>query len=157
VNRRTFLAAAAVALAAGAAKQAPAVATGSHTAPDRAARVAIAYARAQLGKPYVWGGTGPDGFDCSGLTYMAYRSAGIHIARTSQDQWATLPHITGSQLRPGDLIFYKGSDGTITSPGHVVLYIGGGRVIQAYAAGTPIEITLLADMQAGDLTGYARP
>ncbi len=124
---------------------------------DTAAVKAISFARAQLGCPYTWGGAGPcgAGFDCSGLVMEAYASAGITIPRTSEEQWAALPHV--SSPRPGDLIFYAGSDGTVTSPGHVVLYIGGGRVIQAYATGYPVMISSLAGMDAGGLTGYARP
>ncbi len=63
----------------------------SNTAPNNAAAIAIAYAEAQLGKPYLWGGTGPDAFDCSGLVMMAYRQAGVIIPRTSQEQWAWGP------------------------------------------------------------------
>lgn len=121
---------------------------------------AIAFAKAQIGLPYVWGGTGPPqyaGFDCSGLAMMAWRAAGVDIARTTFTQWDTLRHIPASQLRPGDLIFYAGGDGTVQSPGHVVMYIGGGTVIQAFETGTDIELTPLADMDAGGLTGYARP
>ena len=62
---------------------------------------AISYAREQLGKPYLWGGTGPDAFDCSGLMMMAYRAAGINIPRTSEDQWAWGPKISASQVEPG--------------------------------------------------------
>jgi cell wall-associated NlpC family hydrolase len=115
----------------------------------------ITFARDQLGKPYLWGGTGPGAFDCSGLAMEAYASAGITIDRTSQQQWATLPHVTS--LRPGDLIFYAGADGTVSSPGHVVIYIGGGKVIQAYATGWPVMVSSLSSMNAGALTGYARP
>ena len=68
----------------------------------------IAYALAQLGKPYQWGGTGPDAFDCSGLTMMAYRAAGISIPRTSQQQWVFGKQIPASQVRPGDLVFFAG-------------------------------------------------
>jgi peptidoglycan DL-endopeptidase CwlO len=124
-------------------------------APRAAAATAIAYARAQAGKPYLWGGTGPDAFDCSGLVMAAWASAGVTIPRTSQEQWAGLPHVTDPQ--PGDLVFYAGADGTIASPGHVVLYIGHGQVIQAYATGYPVMITSLASVNAGPLTGYARP
>ena len=74
----------------------------------------IAYAEAQLGKPYLWGATGPDAFDCSGLTMMAYRAAGITIPRTSQQQWTYGTRIPASQPRPGDLVFFAGSDGTMT-------------------------------------------
>ena len=126
-------------------------------APNAAAATAISYARAQLGKPYCWGGTGSGCYDCSGLVMEAYASAGVSIPRTSEAQWAALPHIAASQLAPGDLIFYAGSDGTVSSPGHVVLYVGGGNVVQAYATGYPIMTSALASMSAGGLTGYARP
>jgi cell wall-associated NlpC family hydrolase len=118
---------------------------------------AVRYAEAQIGKPYAWGGTGPWSFDCSGLAMEAEKAAGFSIPRTSQAQWAALPHISRSQLRPGDLVFYAGSDGSVQSPGHVVIYIGKGKVIQAYAPGYPVEVSSLAAMGAGALTGYARP
>src|SRR5271163_97803 len=72
--------------------------------PNQIVATAIAYAEQQLGKPYLWGGTGPDAFDCSGLVRMAYRAAGVDIARTSEAQWATEPHVPASQVRPGDLV-----------------------------------------------------
>ncbi len=121
------------------------------------AGTAIAYARAQLGKPYEWGGTGPDAYDCSGLVWAAYQSAGVDIPRTSEAQWAGLPHVPPADVRPGDLVFFPGSDGTFTAPGHVALVIGGGQMIQAYAAGTPIEISSLTGDGAGGIVGYARP
>lgn len=127
------------------------------TSPSRAVRIAIAYARAQLGKPYIWGGTGPDGYDCSGLVMMAYQAAGISIPRTSEDQWANLPHVDPASIEPGDLVFFPGSDGTWSAPGHVALVIGGGQMIQAYATGTPIEVSPLNGDGAGGIVGYARP
>jgi cell wall-associated NlpC family hydrolase len=122
-----------------------------------AAAQAIAYGRQQLGKPYLWGGTGPDAYDCSGLVMEAYASAGITIPRTSEAQWAGLPHVSSPQ--PGDLVFAPGSDGTWASPGHVALVIPGGQVIQAYATGTPIEVSSLSEFAsgAGGIVGYARP
>ena len=65
--------------------------------------------------------TGPDAFDCSGLVMMAYQAAGVSIPRTSEDQWADLPHVSSPQ--PGDLVFFPGSDGTWAAPGHVALVI----------------------------------
>ncbi len=130
-------------------------------APSPAAATAIAYARAQLGKPYVWGGTGPDGnppsdgFDCSGLVMMAYQAAGISIPRTSEDQWANLPHVSSPQ--PGDLVFFPGVDGTWTAPGHVALVISATQMIQAYDSSTPIEVSPLNGDGAGGIVGYARP
>jgi cell wall-associated NlpC family hydrolase len=113
---------------------------GHHAAPAAAGSVAaeaIAYARAQLGRPYQWGGTGPYSFDCSGLVQQAYAHAGVQIARTSQAQWATEPHVSSPRL--GDLVFYPGADGTWASPGHVALVVGGGQMIEAYATGYPIR------------------
>jgi len=132
---------------------APARAPASST-PGRAAAAAIAYARAQLGKPYQWGGTGPDAFDCSGLVMMAYRAAGVGIARTSQDQWATAPHVTKAE--PGDLVFFAGSDGTMTSPGHVGIVTDPATdtMIEAYATGYPIRV---ASYARSDLVGFTQP
>jgi cell wall-associated NlpC family hydrolase len=105
-----------------------------------AARV-ILYAAAQLGKPYQWGATGPDAFDCSGLAMMAYRAAGIAIPRTSQQQWAAGPRVPLGQQQPGDLVFFAGSDGTPQAPGHVGIVLSGTEMIEAYAAGFPTRVS----------------
>ena len=73
----------------------------SFVAPNQLVSEAVNYAEAQIGKPYLWGGTGPDAFDCSGLMLMAYRSAGVDIPRTSQAQFAGLPHVPGRPGGPG--------------------------------------------------------
>ncbi len=129
--------------------------------PTQAVGTAIAYAEQQIGKPYLWGGTGPDAFDCSGLVMMAYRAAWIDIARTSEAQWATEPHIPASQVRPGDLVFFAGSDGTATSPGHVALVIGNGKMIEAYATGFPIRVSTYGTSSSapGDqaVVGFTNP
>jgi peptidoglycan DL-endopeptidase CwlO len=124
------------------------------SAPSQTVATAISYAEAQLGKPYQWGGTGPDAFDCSGLVMMAYRSAGINIARTSEAQWATETRIPASQVQPGDLVFFAGADGTATNPGHVGLVIGRGQMIEAYATGFPIRI---ASYTGRGAIGFTRP
>jgi peptidoglycan DL-endopeptidase CwlO len=133
----------------------------SESAPNAAVSTAIAYAEQQLGKPYLWGGTGPDSFDCSGLVMMSYRQAGIYIARTSQEQWLTEKHVPASQVQPGDLVFFAGSDGTPTAPGHVALVIGGGKMIEAYATGFPIRISTYGQSSSapGDQTvvGFTNP
>jgi cell wall-associated NlpC family hydrolase len=101
----------------------------------------LAYAEAQLGKPYQWGATGPGAYDCSGLAMMAYRAAGIAIPRTSQAQWAYGQQIPASQVQPGDLVFFAGSDGTAATPGHVgiVLNPAAHTMIDAYETGSPVE------------------
>ena len=163
MRRRTLLTAGA-ALVAGFAvygKDQPASAGGKTPAshpktsqPARAAVIAVRYAAAQAGKPYLYGGTGPDAFDCSGLMMMAYRTAGINIARTSQAQWSTETRVPASQVQPGDLVFFAGADGTVTDPGHVGLVIGGGKMIEAYATGFPIRVATYTNR---DPIGFTRP
>jgi cell wall-associated NlpC family hydrolase len=109
-------------------------------APAGAAAAAITFAFRQLGKPYQWGATGPDAYDCSGLVYAAYAAVGIHIARTTYQWRQDGPQIQLSQIQPGDLLFSAGSDGTPTNPGHVVMYLGGGQVIQAPQTGEDVQI-----------------
>lgn len=127
---------------------------GVGSAPNNATASAIAFAEGQVGKPYLWGGTGPDAFDCSGLVMMAYRTAGIDIPRTSQQQWVWGPRISPGQVRPGDLVFFAGADGTVAAPGHVGIVIGGGMMIEAYATGFPIRIAPYAGRGA---VGFTRP
>jgi len=147
----------AVMLAASGAKAAGHGHAAARVAAGSVAAEAIAYARAQVGKPYCWGGTGPSCYDCSGFVMEAYASAGVSIPRTSQAQWAGLPHVASP--RPGDLVLAPGADGTWASPGHVGIVIGGGRVIQAYATGYPVEVSSLGEFAAGagGIIGYARP
>jgi cell wall-associated NlpC family hydrolase len=109
-------------------------------ASSHAATTAIGFARAQLGKPYQWGAVGPASYDCSGLVQAAYAAAGIHLARTTYQWQQDGPVIPLSQIQPGDLLFSAGSDGTRANPGHVVLYLGHGQVIQAPHTGTDVQI-----------------
>jgi peptidoglycan DL-endopeptidase CwlO len=137
------------------------VTTTGEQVPNQSVATAIAYAEAQIGKPYVWGGTGPDGYDCSGLVMMAYRAAGIDIPRTSQQQWAWGPKIQPGAEEPGDLVFFAGSDGTPTDPGHVGLVIGKNRMVEAYATGFPIRISSFGTSNSapgdGTVVGFTRP
>ena len=132
-------------------------------APNGTVSTAISFAEEQIGKPYLFGGTGPAAFDCSGLVMMAYKTAGVDIARTSQAQWATLPHVSANQVQVGDLVFFAGSDGTRTAPGHVGLVIGKNKMVEAYATGTAIRISTygLASSAPGDgvgeVVGFAQP
>jgi cell wall-associated NlpC family hydrolase len=108
---------------------------GSNGAPSNSASaVAISWVRAQIGRPYVWGGNGETGFDCSGLTKAAYAAAGITLPRTADQQFRAGPRLPANEsLQPGDLVFY-GSP-TIT---HVALFVGGNQVVEAKDVGTLI-------------------
>ncbi|HEY3481581.1 MAG TPA: NlpC/P60 family protein, partial [Streptomyces sp.] len=96
------------------------------------AATAIAFARQQLGKPYVWGATGPTSYDCSGLTQAAWKAAGIDLPRTTWDQVKFGTRVSTSNLQPGDLIFFY------SDISHVGLYIGGGMMIHAPHTGTVV-------------------
>jgi len=124
------------------------------TTPTGAADQAIAYARAQIGKPYQWGATGPDSFDCSGLTMAAYASAGVSIPRTSREQWTIGTHIDKmSDLLPGDLVFYAYGS-TPDTIHHVGLFIGDGLMIEAPYTGEEVRT---ASINRPDYLGATRP
>jgi cell wall-associated NlpC family hydrolase len=101
---------------------------------------AIAFAYAQLGKPYQWGGAGPNSFDCSGLVMRAWGAAGVGLPHSAAGDQGMLPAVSLSALEPGDLVFYG------RPAYHVALYIGGGRIIQAPHTGTVVQISSLSDM-----------
>ena len=111
------------------------------------AAAAVAYARAQVGKPYCYGGAGPSCFDCSGLTMMAWQQAGVSLPHSSAAQYSVGRRISASELQPGDLIFYY-------SPiSHVSVYIGGGQRISATHTGDYVRVQSLGS----SIVGYARP
>ncbi|MFD8719425.1 NlpC/P60 family protein [Streptomyces sp. NPDC059629] len=114
--------------------------------PDGRAAAAIAAARAALGKPYVWGASGPSGFDCSGLMQWAYAHAGIHLPRTSQEQRYAGHQVPLSQARPGDLVVYR-SDAS-----HVAMYVGHGQVIHAPYPGAPVRYDPVGMMPVSSVT-----
>ena len=114
---------------------------------------AVAFAYAQLGCPYVYGGTGPCqmGFDCSGLAQAAWGAAGVSIPRDSYEQWAELPHVSLSSIEPGDLLIYNGE-------GHVAIYVGNGYIIDAPQTGMDVEkIPMSTPWYADNLDGVVRP
>jgi cell wall-associated NlpC family hydrolase len=123
-------------------------------APDRRpsprAAQAVAYALAQRGKPYRWGTEGPDVFDCSGLTWAAWRAAGVAIPRTAAGQLAGLPPVPGRRLQPGDLVIYpsRGPSGR-----HVAIVVGPGRMVEALGRGIPVRSTSIR----GGRLGAVRP
>ncbi|MFD5561317.1 C40 family peptidase [Kitasatospora griseola] len=116
--------------------------------PSAMGRKAVAWALQQLGKDYVWGGAGPDVFDCSGLTSQAWLHAGRAIPRTSQEQWAQLQHVPLNQLRPGDLVVYYGG------ATHIGMYLGGGLVVQAPRTGDVVKVSKVGAMP---ILGAVRP
>ncbi|MEU3568759.1 C40 family peptidase, partial [Kitasatospora sp. NPDC036755] len=115
---------------------------------------AIGYALAQLGKPYVWGGNGPSGYDCSGLVQQAYRRAGISLPRVADDQYAATTPISAGQLRRGDLVFWSDS-GRASGIHHVGIYLGGGKFVEAPRPGTTVRISTLS--QGYYPTHFGRP
>ncbi|MGH9091929.1 MAG: NlpC/P60 family protein, partial [Acidimicrobiales bacterium] len=98
--------------------------------------VALAFAAQQLGVPYLWGGTGDGGYDCSGLVQAAYRAAGVSLPRVAQAQFDAGPPVAGPTI-PGDLVFFGGS---ATDVSHVGIAIGGGEMIDAPYTGTVVRI-----------------
>ena len=108
--------------------------------PSTAAAAAISFAVHQVGKPYQWGAAGPGAYDCSGLVYAAYAAAGVRIARTTYQWRQDGPQVPLTEIEPGDLLFSAGSDGTPADPGHVVMYLGGGQIIQAPQTGEDVQI-----------------
>lgn len=122
------------------AASAPAPAPASAPASSRA-QVAVRTALAQVGKPYVWAGAGPNGFDCSGLVEYAWGAAGVSLPHWSVGQYQDTLRISESQLQPGDLVFYDNGSGA--QPGHVVIYVGGGRIVTADSPGTTVRVESL--------------
>ena len=116
------------------------------------AQKAVAFAYAQLGCPYVYGGTGPChmGYDCSGLAQAAWAAAGVAIPRDSYEQWAGLPHVSMSAIEPGDLLLFNGE-------GHVGIYVGNGYLIDAPVPGESVERVPLSGWYSSVLDGAVRP
>ncbi|MFG2944945.1 C40 family peptidase [Streptomyces adustus] len=120
--------------------QAPGAAAAAAAAPDARAADAVAYAYSKLGSPYVWGATGPNAFDCSGLAQAAYRSAGVSLPRTTYTQIGAGRRISRSELLPGDLVFFYSG---IT---HVGIYVGDGQMIHAPNPSAPVRLAPIDEM-----------
>jgi cell wall-associated NlpC family hydrolase len=111
-----------------------------HDAPSqsRDRTLVVNTALAQIGKPYHYGGSKPStGFDCSGLVYYSYKSAGIEVPRTSKLQLRHTRRVNSGWLQPGDLLFYKINN----KPSHVGIYIGNGKFVHAPSSGNKVEIS----------------
>jgi cell wall-associated NlpC family hydrolase len=109
----------------------------------------VKYAKRMIGVPYVYGGSTPHGFDCSGFTSYVYRHFGVAIARTSYSQFREGIRVARKSLKPGDLVFFHGL-------GHVGLYIGNGRFIHAPHSGTRVRIESMSGWYAGRFDGARR-
>ena len=99
----------------------------------KGAAAAVAEAKRQVGKPYVYGGSGPDSFDCSGLTSWAWRVGGVSLPHSATAQYYAIPHVAFSDLQPGDLLFFY------SDIHHVAIYVGGGQIIEASQTGVPVK------------------
>ncbi|WP_326817618.1 NlpC/P60 family protein [Streptomyces sp. NBC_01762] len=121
----------------------------AQAAPNARAAEAVAFAYGALGRPYVWGATGPTSFDCSGLTQAAWRSAGVSLPRTTYTQINAGQRISRSELAPGDLVFFY------SGVSHVGLYIGDGRMIHAPHPGAPVRIAPIDEMPFAGATRVA--
>lgn len=107
---------------------------------DRRAEVAVRAALSRLGRPYVWGATGPDRFDCSGLVQWAYARAGVPLRRTTYQQIVDGTPVAPSQVRPGDLVF--------PHTGHVQMAIGNNLVVEAPQPGSTVQISRMGSSVA---------
>ncbi|MDI5965867.1 C40 family peptidase [Streptantibioticus silvisoli] len=117
-------------------------------APSARAAAAVAFAYAQLGKPYAWGATGPSAYDCSGLTQAAWAAAGVTLPRTTYSQINAGSRVDRSQLRPGDLVFYY------AGVSHVAIYVGHGQIIHAPHPGAEVRLAPVNEMP---FVGASRP
>lgn len=117
-------------------------------APTPTAATVVAYAIAQLGKPYVFAASGPDTFDCSGLTMMAWRQVGVSMAHFAASQYAQFPKVSIDDLAPGDLVFFY------PTIHHVGIYIGGGKMIHAPHTG---DVVRVSSILRSSIVGAVRP
>lgn len=123
-------------------------------APNPRAKAVLNYALNQLGKPYVWGAAGPNAYDCSGLTSMAYHAAGIEIPRTADIQWQHGPRIPNGQEQPGDLVFFHMGS---TGPGHVGIVLDPEKGTMIVAPHTGDHVKIEDYKHYPGLVGFTRP
>jgi cell wall-associated NlpC family hydrolase len=127
-----------------AAAEAPDFDPGSLPPPSGDTGTVVAYAQAQLGKPYCYAGTGPDCFDCSGLTLSAWAQVGVAMSHSDSAQYNSFPHVPMDQLAPGDLVW---------KPGHIGIYVGGGVAIHATKPGDVVRYISVSYFQAAARPG----
>jgi len=116
---------------------------------------AVLFAFAQLGKPYIWGGNGPVGYDCSGLALASWESVGVSFARVADDQYHTAgTQITFDQLEAGDLVFWGTNPDDWTTVYHTAIYVGGGRIVEA--TGNQVQLNTLNQWSMNQVMPFAR-
>jgi cell wall-associated NlpC family hydrolase len=128
----------------------------SYTLPPSASaagQAAVLAALSVLGRPYVFGAAGPDAFDCSGLTAWAWARAGVSLPHYTVAQWHAGTATDPADLAPGDLVLTPGSDGTLSNPQHVGMFIGDGLVVEAPEAGDVIRVVTYSSFVSGGLAG----
>jgi cell wall-associated NlpC family hydrolase len=125
---------------------------GPKTSP-KGSSAAIAFALSQLGDPYVWGATGPDSWDCSGLTMEAWAHAGIQLPHYSVAQYEQVKHISADELQPGDLIFWADDANDPSTIFHVAMYLGSGQMIHAPRTGRPVKLENVYYWETPDFFG----
>jgi cell wall-associated NlpC family hydrolase len=118
----------------------PGQTTAADPAPTAAGEVALAWALAQVGKPYVWGAAGPDAFDCSGLALRAWAAAGVDLPRVAVDQYAAGAHVPVDDSAPGDLIFFATDPSDPSTIEHVGVSLGDGRMVDAPHTGAFVRV-----------------
>jgi cell wall-associated NlpC family hydrolase len=122
--------------------------------PPGVAGAAIGFALGELGKPYVWGATGPDSWDCSSLLQASYRAAGVTIPRVSRDQYNSGGHLPVRDMQPGDFLFYAHDTSDPTTIYHVMMYLGDGRMVEAPNRNFPVRVQPVS-WEFGDLVTLA--
>ncbi|MCP2344437.1 cell wall-associated NlpC family hydrolase [Nonomuraea roseoviolacea subsp. carminata] len=115
------------------------------------AHTAVAVAKAQIGDPYRYGGTGPGAFDCSGLVQYAWKKAGVRIPRVTNSQYARIKKkVSWKHLKPGDLMFFRGL-------GHVGMYVGHGKMVHSPRTGLTVRIEKLSGWRKSSFVAAVRP
>ncbi|MEY7971012.1 C40 family peptidase [Saccharomonospora xinjiangensis] len=130
---------------------------GAALPPNEEAAEAIEFALDERGDPYVWGATGPDSYDCSGLMLRAYESAGISLPRVSRDQYNSGAMLPVEQAQPGDLVFWAYDSADPSTIHHVAMYLGEGKIVEAQQSGVPVHTRDFSFDEAGLVPQAVRP
>ncbi|MFF0147095.1 NlpC/P60 family protein [Amycolatopsis sulphurea] len=131
--------------------------TGAALPPSQAAAQAIKFALGEQGKPYVWGATGPNSYDCSGLMLRAYESAGVTLPRVSRDQYKAGAMLPVREAQPGDLVFLANDPADPATIHHVAMYLGDGKIVEAQTTGVPVHIRPFSFDEAEVVPQAVRP